>query len=103
MHRLTLKKILEHSEPLDYRMRNRFTHSTEGGRPVAPDGQGRVFRPQRGLNPPKTPKPKPDRKNPHFPNSGRLFWFLFWFYGDFTHVPDDVTKPDEKRESLQSL
>ena len=31
------------------------------------------------LNPPKTPKTKPDGLNSHFLQSRELFWFLFWF------------------------
>jgi hypothetical protein len=31
-----------------------------------------------------------------------LFWFPFWFHGDFTHVSDDITKPIQKADSASN-
>lgn len=30
-----------------------------------------------------------------------LFWFVFWFDGGSTHVPYDVTRPDEKADCTE--
>jgi hypothetical protein len=46
---------------------------------------------------------KPDGLKSKFPNSGRLFWFVFWFYGDSTQVTNDVTGPDENADYTESI
>ena len=47
---------------------------------------------------PKHRNARPDGLKFHFLQFRQVFWFLFWFYGDFTHVADDVGKPDDNAD-----
>ena len=64
----------------------------------------RVFfgHPKRSESTQPRQNPSQTVKIPIFFSSLTLFWFVFWFHGDFTHVPDDVTKPDNLRGKPQS-
>lgn len=80
---------------------NRLTTLTEWGRILAPYPFGPVFTPQTVEPQPKNRNAKPDHQNPHFLQSPPSFWFMFWFQGGLTHVPDDVIKPIQKVDSSE--
>ena len=45
----------------------------------------------------------PDSLKSNFPNSAKVFWFLFWFDGDLIHFQTTIPNRVEKADSLKTI